>query len=54
MRMRIKRVNYEEAVNYIEEIPKFTKKTALDHTFHAHGGRIPVRLVYLASSGKNQ
>ena len=32
MRMRIKRVNYEEAVNYIEEIPKFTKKTALDHT----------------------
>lgn len=26
MRMRIKRVNYEEAVNYIEEIPKFTKR----------------------------
>ena len=25
-------MNYEEAVNYIEEIPKFTKKTSLDHT----------------------
>lgn len=25
-------MNYKEAVNYIEEIPKFTKKTSLDHT----------------------
>lgn len=25
-------MNYKEAVNYIEEIPKFTSKTSLDHT----------------------
>lgn len=25
-------MNYREAVDYIEEIPKFTKKTSLDHT----------------------
>ena len=25
-------MNYEEAVNYIEEVPKFTKKTTLEHT----------------------
>ena len=25
-------LNYAEAVNYIEEVPKFTKKTTLDHT----------------------
>ncbi len=28
----VKTVNYEEAVRYIEEIPKFTSKTSLDHT----------------------
>lgn len=28
----IEQMNYEEAINYIEEIPKFTKKNRLDHT----------------------
>ena len=25
-------MRYEEAVHYIEEVPKFTKKTTLEHT----------------------
>ena len=59
-------MNYEEAVAYIDETPKFTKKNSLDHTkeclrrlgnpqdkfkvIHV----IFLRIIYFSSSGGDQ
>ena len=56
-------MNYEEAVAYIEETPKFTTKNKMEHTkeclkripdFHFERSRILLRTFYLAASGCDQ